>query len=90
MIGGYLDVPRPLVGLVSHLLFHAGELLFQICHLVLVQLGQVVQLFFESLVPEGERRRKTLAKTRQKRRNGSEFCLFVFRLGLECSTNVLL
>lgn len=63
VFGGYLDVPCPLVGLVSHLLLHAGEFLFQICHLVLVQLSQVVKLFFESLVPEGERRRKTLAKT---------------------------
>lgn len=37
--GSYLNVPRPLVGLVGNFFLHAGELLFEIGHLVLVQLG---------------------------------------------------
>jgi len=47
----YLDVPCPLVGLVGHFLLHAGQLLLQVGHFVLVQLGEVVQLLFQALVP---------------------------------------
>ena len=47
----YLDVPGPLVGLVGHLLLHAGELLLQVGHLILVEFGQVIELFLQPLVP---------------------------------------
>lgn len=40
----YLDVPCPLVGLIGHLLLHAGQLLLQVGHLILVKLGQVIEL----------------------------------------------
>lgn len=55
----HLDVPSPLVGLVGHLLLHAGQLLLQVSHLVLVKLRQVVQLFLQPFVPGRGRRRDT-------------------------------
>ena len=51
----YLDVPGPLVGLVGHLLLHAGQLLLQVGHLILVKFGQVIELFLQPLVPGSER-----------------------------------
>lgn len=47
----YLDVPSPLIGLVGHLLLHAGQLLLQVAHLILVKLGQVIELLLQPLVP---------------------------------------
>ena len=47
----HLDVPRALVGLVGHLLLDAGQLLLQVGHLMLVQVRQVMELVFQSLVP---------------------------------------
>lgn len=47
----HLDVPRALAGLVRHLLLDAGQLLFQVGRLVLVQVRQVVELVFQPLVP---------------------------------------
>lgn len=52
----YLDVPSPFVGLVGHLLLHAGQLLLQVGHFILVKLGQVIELFFQPLVPGRGRR----------------------------------
>lgn len=47
----HLDVPSPLVGLVGHLLLHAGQLLLQVGHLILVKLGQVIELLLQPLIP---------------------------------------
>lgn len=55
----YLDVPGPFVGLVGHLLLHAGQLLLQVGHLILVKLGQVVELLLQPLIPGGGRRYDT-------------------------------
>lgn len=48
----YLRVLGYLIRLVGHFLLHAGQLLFQISHFVLVQLCQVIQLLFQSLIPK--------------------------------------
>lgn len=48
----HLNVSGSLVGLVGNFFLHAGELLFKVGHLILVELRQVVQLFFKPLVPE--------------------------------------
>lgn len=50
-LGSHLDVPGPLVGLVGHLLLHASQLLFQVGHLILVKLRQVIELLLQPLVP---------------------------------------
>lgn len=47
----YLDVPCPLIGLVGHLLLHARQLLLQVGHFILVQLGEVIQLLLQALIP---------------------------------------
>ena len=47
----HLDVPRALVGLVGHLLLDAGQLLLQVGRLVLMQVGEVMELVLQSLVP---------------------------------------
>lgn len=46
----YLNVSGPLIGLVSHLLLHAGQLLFEIGHFILVELCQVIQLLFQAFI----------------------------------------
>lgn len=54
----HLYVSSPFLSLVRHPLLDAGKFLLQIGHLVLVELRQVVQLVFQTLVPDG-RCRKT-------------------------------
>lgn len=49
----YLDVPSSFLGLVGHPLLDAGQLLFKVGHLVLVELCQVVELVLQTLVPGG-------------------------------------
>ena len=47
----YLRVSGYLIRLVGHFLLHAGQLMFQVGHLLLVQLCQVIQLLSQSLIP---------------------------------------
>lgn len=42
----HLYVPGPFLSLVGHPLLDAGQFLFQISHLMLVKLGQIIQLVF--------------------------------------------
>lgn len=49
----HLYVSSPLLSLVRHPLLDAGQFLLQIGHLVLVELRQVVQLVFQTLISEG-------------------------------------
>lgn len=51
--GVYLHVTGSLVGLISYFLLDASQLLLQVSGLVLMQLGQVVQLILQPLTPTG-------------------------------------
>lgn len=49
-----LYVPGSFLGLVGHPLLYAGQLLLQICHLVLMKFCQVVQLILQMLIPANQ------------------------------------
>lgn len=53
----YLNVSGPFLSLVGHPLLDAGQFLLQISHLVRVELCQVVQLVFQSLIPGSQCKR---------------------------------
>lgn len=51
------------MGLISHFLFHAGQLLFQVQNFILVELCQVVQLLLQALTPRTTPTPKLLTHT---------------------------